>query len=967
MLAIRKSIERTPLAAAALVVVVTLFQVDVAIAQDAAATVRLGARAKDFAFDPLTGNVAAADPHSDEVLLFKTVDLAADGKLDPIVRVRVGDAPALVVFKRLGDKRYFVVGCMRDAAVYLLAADDLKLESRIPVARPFCDEMFTSASPVDPYLFMNFFGNDSPGTLAVNLAKRIDEGAVEGLRLGRIAADGRLAYARPTVVLRRTGPLDVKPKFEDAFHPLHLRDELVLDRRGEYAAAGEAIMNPTLDKSLGFLIWRAEAFLSERPIIVGFNDDRFDLEEQTPDSPGAKLLFASSNSFKQIGEAAIPMFYLLLDSSKTIDDENDEFASGGYPTRIFSDDARGRVILARRDHLSVVNLAALKLPDEPMLGINVAGKIDASPGRTNLIPLRPVDSRVKLSLVDPTDDLKLTPEGLEWTPGTDQLGDRTIEIRLTFENLETKRSLVLHLARNEIILPFMGDGLALSPNAREAVAWSVPIDPPSHGHPPPTEHFSRAAIVNLSSGKVETAGVLPHVPRRATLDASNIYTADDNIVTVIDRATFKSKRRVFLDSDVVGLAAIPGGKLLVCLADGRRIRYSVPDLKMESDLPAADKPAFISRDEHIAPGEIRLSSEALEFGEGDVFDHGLSKPLLLERVTTLTTINSSRHKPHPGYPRPSATEPNHVWSADKQILAVVGSADPRALVALAYSAATTERSGNWGTRKTLKGYSLEVWHPDDWSIQPQVVPLSTDAAALTTRLERKPRGRGDVVVRDGIAWCLCGDRIVKSTFAPPAGGPTFVRRQSTLVLDRAAKTTLKHSVAGGDGPYQFSLANPTPGLTIEADGTILADGAQLAAHAVDVVAGSLDPQSQVSSPSRLSSADELDRYVARTAATFRQWTGRDPQGVPLAVAVHVVAADSQSRSASLVYHLLLEVPRREFDQRMTTLAARAAEARAIAADPAKSAEKAQSLERRLAALEEQLKRLTEELAKRLEQ
>jgi hypothetical protein len=972
-------------------------------------TTTLSTASSDFALDPQTGNVGAVDPKQNLVLIYKIGDVATGKPLEPLHRATAGNVPSSIVFKQVGEKRYYVVGCLKEANIYVFNADDLKQVAKIPVGGSDIAGLAASRSSADPYVFYNFGrGHDSQAG-GVNLVTLTDEGQMFDDSMDcAISAHGSYAYRRgpwsPSGFesLRRVAAPTPggKPTFERAFYDHNSTAQYVPDTTENYTAAGTKLYTATLEKSVADLPMVPGCFFDTKPIIAGLEaSDRFSFPRSSSREKSAdtKLILASYNTFTKIGEVPLSGDFLKQDDSSLAGPGQGDFKFVGYRFRMFADDARARVVTARRDQVAVLKLADLKLPDEGFLTIEAADADKLVAGKKNTVKLRTRDPRISVELADKPGDMAMTANGLEWTPPEDAVGEQTVRFRLSHGGIERTHAVTLMVSREASALPFSADGLRIAPDGKSAVIWTNPNRRDRFGRPSqaPGDDVPRAAVIELPDGKVVAAGSLPFPSDLVAIDKHQIYAvqAGSGVVAAIDRATFGIKKQLTLEGTLDTLQPVLDQWLIVATPQGRRIKYAVPDLTLVMDFQSAvaspnDPSMRMGRSEGRRAGLRTVAGGGWAFDDGDVFDARFERPLLLRQTPSFISLNpvnagfppemqQQQQQIMPG----SRMMPGMGGEGSKNIVAVANVATPPAMVALTHSLRNEQVPGAIHTSRNIETFSLEIYDPARLDVVKRSIPLSRGSNNRQNSGGGEQASRGALIVQDGVAYCAFNGRLARLPLVSDAAAsadapPAFELKQAAVAVDRLGSAKLTHSVTGGKQPYQFALLAPSTGLEISpTDGTVTVDGPKVVEAAIDALVGSTGgiTASGRNAPNYLTSPDGVEAYMSRNIANFKQLTGREPTGVPVALVIAVQATDSTPRTARLTYQTLIELPRDKIDERIKKIAeARVAMA---ASQPAQAPSGAaggavggdaevriRQLEQRITALEAQLNILTKLLS-----
>ncbi len=509
--------------------------------------------------------------------------------------------------------------------------------------------------------------------------------------------------------------------------------------------------------------------------------------------------------------------------------------------------------------------------------------------------------------------------------------------------------------RAQMELGFDADGgLAISLDGRRAAVWSN--RPLENGRP--TKEGPRMALVDLDTPRVLAVGVLPKPVTDAAVDGETICVSTsqpDLIETYTPHGQeLKSIARRFTRGPV-SKVTLPGGVIVV----GGELRR-MQDLK-----PVTDPPRALGLP--VVPGSSTMvGSVTYRIVEGWVIGGGVVDPdfestRLLVSPSSGTNVSLPMGEGHSsselfsspffaglpvGYPWPWD---RWVLKHNRQIIRLVpeegaplgrrtgqniGSNErPERVrgftqacevmvdhpVGLRFKVVVRDLPGDPGMIADLEDQSvLELLHLDDGSVGETII-LETEVVRHEQDAESRQRYREvlDVVAQGRRAVCARRDRLYVvdlsdeqlARFRSPF---RIVPEQQALVVSADGTTTLATRIDGGqEGEATFNLVEPVAGLSIDEEtGTVTVDGPALVKGAAPVVIQSrLDLRNPVLAEVTVSTVSKaLTPDLEWVGPRFQRLTGREPRGFPVSVPVYILAESERGQSASLLYHVVVEVP-----------------------------------------------------------
>lgn len=247
-------------------------------------------RADHFAMNPESGELAAVQQQSNNLYLYSPEYLASgSGKVrGPIDAGRV---PGPVAFKRIQDKAYFVVADTNDAAVRCFDAQTLQLVHTIRSPCRHNTSVCTPSDPTDSRVY--FCANPYPpgthdddeyyicvGDLSSPESKVVFHAQVREPEACYVSPRGGFLYGRqyqyPFAIFLEQNELD---EMTISGHFISISNDttyesLVIDPSGASVAFKDSLRTPDLETELFKYDFAVQCYLLDRPCVAGLHFDR---------------------------------------------------------------------------------------------------------------------------------------------------------------------------------------------------------------------------------------------------------------------------------------------------------------------------------------------------------------------------------------------------------------------------------------------------------------------------------------------------------------------------------------------------------------------------------------------------------------------------------------------------------------------------------------------------------------------
>lgn len=927
---------------------------------------KLSSLAIDFALDPETGNVAAVDPLASSVELYSAAFFDGDTKAKA-APIKVGHVPSTIVYKKFKQRGVFVVGCFDDSHLYLIDAARFTLLRKISLEQTGVRHVSCASDPADPYVYYAFGSDDGQQIGCVSLATLSDEGVVlnNTVQLA-ISARGRYYYAETDygrMSVCRQVMRGGKPEFYHRDTEVEPAKAIISDGREAFVALGRNIYTPDLEKQIARLDFEVQSIHPARPLLFGLK--------------GQDLHVASANTYRHLHRQPLPWprqaerEELELKGQRAFEDGN---GSVRFKSRVLIDARANRVIVGQYDRAVVVPLAALKLPDEPTMRVEIAGSTDLMVGAAVKLGLVKADPRVTVALVEPPAGVTLANEMLVIDPSADLVGEHTLQIALKHGELEVVQPLMVRVSQPFVRLPWRANLLAVDPAGKKAVCGWLPLE----GLSEEWQRSTQLAVIDLAAKKIERTLTVPSLTSAIATDGVSAFLADahDLSIHVVALADGKT-RRLATGERYDSLTVIPE-KLLYAVTpegqvqrflwqEGAWVKQATPEL--EEDARQFDRRAKVEPPRRVAGGWLV---------DGVLYDEQLVRARLIHQVKEIVAIGADAR---PGWlddtPRKALSawsqpvvpnrnyDPNGGWRSDglhfpeyeldtiPARLSAAVLADPHVKV---------EREP-LPTKVQLLVRDLQLGGSRETILIAQGALLGS--SALTDDYGKLFHASASAAT---LAW---GDRLFhydlsqldQQRYPRPL---TLAPDQSSLTIDLQQKTKLAHKV-GGKGKISAQLIDKASYLSIDpASGDVTIDGPALAALIergvmtevpLAQLAGDISDQEKIL---------EIERaLLERGHAEFTRIVGRKPVGMPLAVPIRVrLTTEGSGDDALMEYHVLAELPPERLRERLTAANAEALQrqAKTQANWSEGQARRLKQLEERMTAVEAKLDRIIEMLS-----
>jgi hypothetical protein len=906
--------------------------------------VRIPVGGYDFAVNPQSGGLAVLLPDSDEVVLYPTK--IAEGTSGE-VRAKVGRLPVGIGYKELPGRSLFAVVSLEAGEMTLLDAATLKQIKLISLSLESPSSVTTSANPQDPYVYYCAGRGHGSRLGRVNAVTGADEGAVdtgsESVMDAVVSADGSLVYLRgpwspsgfQVYEILRPDPQRPRPAARQLRREHQSCPGYLPDAYGQFVVSGHQVYTPDLGKQLARLAIAPMLCSTVRPVLVGIEDDL--------------VVAASANTFKVVGSTKLPIKPPAPATVKAlpVGNPNADFKRFAYQTRVLEAPTSDCVLVCTGRSVCIVPYAALDLPPEPLLAVQVEGTREGAVGQQLALRLTPRDPVVKIEMTSGPRGAEVKDNRLTWTPDESQVGSHRVVLRISGKATERNQELTLKAYRPGLQVPFILAHFQVSPDGSAAVALGQ--DPVANAFPN-QENRVRLALIDLQTSTITAERRMPVAVQTAAVDRHHVYAglSGSDAFYALGRKDLADGRRLFTNGRVRELVPVNDELLFVGTQAGDLMVLTVPGLE-----PA--EPGQVGIGIHLSVrGKSLSKAPPRRLGDGwwydgCFYDAAFKKPRVVIRPSGFWAMGPGGQAAFPVTEPPQYMQwqnsypawlsPWGVTVANNQIvhgkqqvgsLQMDSSPFPGTMtttILLDQPAVAALRRGQQG------GYGPEA----RIRVELAFFDLVTGTSPVKmTLLDQPPEpGTGgfpfnEVTQLETAANQLIGISgnrlyLVKPPKLDPDKYPTpmfCIADQPLKVLGADDLSLPLPKLVGAKAPVEFALRQEMPGVDIDATAGKLKLRSRLL---MQKVAEAVTPMAGGGwGPTRQPAEAALKTYLQEQVPRFERLMGRKPTGVPVWLSLGLVARDRSLQSLDIDYGLFVDVPTEIVQTRVMAAAAAAA-------------------------------------------
>ena len=905
------------------------------------------------------GTVAMINASERKLTLYP--HLSSAGVFSDAIAIPLESTPLQVVFKRLTKGGVFVVslsGGARPLSVFDAHTGAALKSCSMMVSDPI--SLAPAGNADSPYVYYagDLTGIGRPSAGRVDLNRFTDDGPIELPDYDRyelvVSDDGTLLYARrpgtspmgfmsfritseplnSTHVLRAT-----KIVYEHETRPAY-----VVDPSTGNVVSGNVMYAPDLSSTVATLPAYVVAFSRSRPLMFGFGADgslqvlsanTHAVLSQLPLTPGATATPLSASNAGVVPTykppTSRPSRRLNRTRRPTIGGTNTP-----APFACLVDDAHQTLLLASPEHVIVVHLADLSLPNEPSLGVTIAGGTTLMQGQAWAATVKPKDAKTTVTLAgSPPVGLTCTHNTLRWTPAVSDIGSHSLLLHLVSGTTARDMPITLDVRRACLALDMDVQSMNVSPDGSTALLIGTEATATRRMRSRPDDtNLQRLTLVDLRHQTVLARRTMEVPISAAAVDSHFAYVGlqGSAAMMTLSLRDLSDAKRIFTAGPVYQLRPT-GPRLYVAMQGKPTTWFATPELKPDPTPPspgpfdnqstplptafhggwfinnvvyAADFKAVkaLVQDDELP----RLTSAAVPFngsmyGQPPVDDWGVQiMGDQLRRVGRQEVVNFGQR--------------GAVASGEARVGALLH--DVPALVVLTRSRSRSDTAALATERADLSVFDVvtgvqratlplfdEPTNPGDG-----VTPPLLDSAP--GRIIAEVNGRLFVIPTSQLPV----DKLTRPLEVSPPDG--------ALMVAPAGLTTLEYTVTGGQAPVSLALDAQAEGISLDsASHQLTIESAPLLPRAVDLIAQTIQNRFSYAAAGGSSTTQSTPGALYRdwAAKRYRQVTGRSPMGYAVAVPISVVATDADQQQYKLQHTLLLDVPAAVVDSRLATQAA----------------------------------------------
>ena len=373
-------------------------------------------RAEDYAYDPRRGRLAIYGPWQRDIGFIAVDDQRRAGPIQDVTRVEVQGLPTALIFQSLGERGVFIVAHRDPPGFAMIDPETLQVVKELPLASgaPF----FFRASGESAASFVYFTADFPPMSFAAEddpavfrSMARASGFTIQRIDVTRMALDPAW---RPSE-LQASG---IARNGREVIYWYPWRRSVFVEPGGRVAATDDALLSLDLGRQVMKLDFRVRGFLPRCPWLVGTVEK--------------ELVVGSMNDGRIVTQIPFPDY---VQEAKRI--VGAHYHQNHLRAQVFTDVPRNRLVVGLVQHVMVIPIETLGLPEEPDLLLAESPPDKASAGQAYQFALKTGSDNSTATLVKGPEGMTIQDGVLRWVPQA--AGPKPVEVRIRLTAGNTSR------------------------------------------------------------------------------------------------------------------------------------------------------------------------------------------------------------------------------------------------------------------------------------------------------------------------------------------------------------------------------------------------------------------------------------------------------------------------------------------------------------------------------------------------
>ncbi len=647
-----------------------------------------------------------------------------------------------------------------------------------------------------------------------------------------------------------------------------------------------------------------------------------------PDGSRPLLNFQRFSTGESLTTVILPVATSISPSTRP---SSDREAERDDPTLQF-DVKNGRVFCSLDDRGYVVDVKSLGISPGTLLLLKLPGKVSTEIEKRLEIPLELSNpglmKEIRFELGAAPKGCTINREKISWRPGPGDVGPHRIEVTARSGNSSDRAEIQIDVTRPCIDLGAVAEKMCVSPSGDSVAILAREI---TDQRRPGDQTASILMVVDIEKRRISARGRVREGVRAFFLEERYLYFAPRE-GAVFFRFTipgFTDKKRVFLNQQVAGFAALPGGKLAVFTGRGHSpfdSPYELFDSKTLKRHPDQEAKEFRIRGLAMMPHSQRTMDGS--------FIPVVGKGLLLMEGWVIDATDGTLQLLWGNLPFPSIVSmttsfnipPPMLWSRQisgnslnraggeritswNSACSILLESSP-AVVSLLYQTSSTPGSQLQRQKMSLEFRDLIEGQPRE--------PLGLFDGFLEQRGQRPSTDFSrSLLAAAGKNILAC---VGSSLFVTPLPKEIIEKipepvhfhfRQDPVVVTTGAPVKITFTASGGTGSLTYGLLHEIRGVEIDSStGVVRVDVPGIWKRFLEGIVEGTSP-----TPFSTRAAVPLPGQLEQYGSLFTAITGKPLKSdlFPMAVPLRLVVSDAEKMEDRLAATLLVLVPRREIE------------------------------------------------------